>query len=150
MTGGVSHRRTGLAIGPEIFGALDRKDRSQSDAGTVDPALDRADGAPADLCRFFVGKSGGADQDEGFALLSRQLFQRPAELFHFQVIDLIWQQCQCFRIGSINILYLAAPLERPEPAFLISKLYQRATVSALVSQALFFERNAVQRKELAS
>jgi len=37
--------------------------------------------------------------------------------------------------------------ERPEPAFLVSKPYQKATVSALVSQALFFERNAVQRKK---
>ena len=40
--------------------------------------------------------------------------------------------------------------ERPEPAFLVSKPYQPATVSALVSQALFFERNAVQRKSGAS
>lgn len=39
--------------------------------------------------------------------------------------------------------------ERPEPAFLVSKPYQHATVSALVSQALFFERNAVQRKKRA-
>jgi CheY-like chemotaxis protein len=39
--------------------------------------------------------------------------------------------------------------ERPEPAFLISKPYQPATVSALVSQALFFERNAVQRTKRA-
>jgi CheY-like chemotaxis protein len=36
--------------------------------------------------------------------------------------------------------------ERPEPAFLVSKPYQPATVSALVSQALFFERNAVAKK----
>jgi DNA-directed RNA polymerase specialized sigma24 family protein len=36
--------------------------------------------------------------------------------------------------------------ERPEPAFLIAKPYQQSTVSALVSQALFFERNAVQPK----
>jgi CheY-like chemotaxis protein len=36
--------------------------------------------------------------------------------------------------------------ERPEPAFLVSKPYQPATLSALVSQALFFERNAVHRK----
>jgi CheY-like chemotaxis protein len=34
--------------------------------------------------------------------------------------------------------------ERPEPAFLIAKPYQASTVSALVSQALFFERNAMQ------
>ena len=39
--------------------------------------------------------------------------------------------------------------ERPEPAFLVSKPYQPATVSALVSQALFFERNAVQHKKRA-
>jgi CheY-like chemotaxis protein len=40
--------------------------------------------------------------------------------------------------------------ERPEPAFLVSKPYQPSNVSALVSQALFFERNAVQRKKRAS
>jgi DNA-directed RNA polymerase specialized sigma24 family protein len=40
--------------------------------------------------------------------------------------------------------------ERPEPAFLVSKPYQHATVSALVSQALFFERNAVHRNRRAS
>lgn len=32
--------------------------------------------------------------------------------------------------------------ERPEPAYLIAKPYQAATVSAVISQALFFERNA--------
>ena len=30
--------------------------------------------------------------------------------------------------------------ERPEPAFLITKPFQRAMVSAVISQALFFER----------
>jgi DNA-directed RNA polymerase specialized sigma24 family protein len=40
--------------------------------------------------------------------------------------------------------------DRPEPAFLVSKPYQPATLSALVSQALFFERNAIQRKRRAS
>jgi DNA-directed RNA polymerase specialized sigma24 family protein len=40
--------------------------------------------------------------------------------------------------------------ERPEPAFLVSKPYQPSTVSALVSQALFFERNAVQPKKRAA
>ena len=40
--------------------------------------------------------------------------------------------------------------ERPETAFLISKPYQSATVSALISQALFFERKAVQRQKRAS
>jgi CheY-like chemotaxis protein/DNA-directed RNA polymerase specialized sigma24 family protein len=35
--------------------------------------------------------------------------------------------------------------ERPEPAFLVAKPFQPAMVSAIVSQALFFERNAKRR-----
>jgi CheY-like chemotaxis protein len=35
--------------------------------------------------------------------------------------------------------------ERPEPAFLLSKPYQPSALSAMVSQVLFFERNAVRR-----
>jgi CheY-like chemotaxis protein len=35
--------------------------------------------------------------------------------------------------------------ERPEPAFLIAKPFQPATVSAIASQALFFERSARRR-----
>ena len=35
--------------------------------------------------------------------------------------------------------------DRPEPAFLISKPFQPAMVSAIASQALFFERKARQR-----
>jgi DNA-directed RNA polymerase specialized sigma24 family protein len=40
--------------------------------------------------------------------------------------------------------------ERPEPAFLISKPYQRTTILAVISQALFFERNATLRKKKAT
>jgi DNA-directed RNA polymerase specialized sigma24 family protein len=39
--------------------------------------------------------------------------------------------------------------ERPEPAFLIAKPFQPATVSAIASQALFFERNARGRQHYA-
>ena len=39
--------------------------------------------------------------------------------------------------------------ERPEPAFLIAKPFQPATVSAVLSQALFFERNAKRRERRA-
>jgi CheY-like chemotaxis protein len=35
--------------------------------------------------------------------------------------------------------------ERPEPAFLISKPFQPASVSAIASQALFFGRSAKRR-----
>jgi CheY-like chemotaxis protein len=40
--------------------------------------------------------------------------------------------------------------ERPEPAFLVSKPFQPVTISALVSQALFFERNASRGKRQAA
>jgi DNA-directed RNA polymerase specialized sigma24 family protein/CheY-like chemotaxis protein len=40
--------------------------------------------------------------------------------------------------------------QRPEPAFLIAKPFQPATVSAVVSQALFFERNAARGQRRAS
>jgi CheY-like chemotaxis protein len=39
--------------------------------------------------------------------------------------------------------------ERPEPAFLIAKPFQPAMVSAVISQALFFERNAARRERRA-
>lgn len=40
--------------------------------------------------------------------------------------------------------------ERPEPVFLIAKPFQPATVSAVLSQALFFERNAKWHERCAS
>ena len=40
--------------------------------------------------------------------------------------------------------------ERPEPAFLIAKPFQPATVSAIASQALFFERSAKRRAQPAA
>jgi DNA-directed RNA polymerase specialized sigma24 family protein/CheY-like chemotaxis protein len=40
--------------------------------------------------------------------------------------------------------------ERPEPAFLIAKPFQPATISAIISQALFFERKAHRRDQRAS
>jgi len=40
--------------------------------------------------------------------------------------------------------------ERPEPAFLIAKPYQPSTVSAILSQALFFEHKASRREHRAS
>ena len=40
--------------------------------------------------------------------------------------------------------------ERPEPAFLIAKPFQPSTVSAVISQALFFERKAHRPERRAS
>jgi DNA-directed RNA polymerase specialized sigma24 family protein/AmiR/NasT family two-component response regulator len=40
--------------------------------------------------------------------------------------------------------------ERPEPAFLVGKPFQPSTVSAVISQALFFERKAARRSRRAT
>jgi DNA-binding response OmpR family regulator len=40
--------------------------------------------------------------------------------------------------------------ERPEPAFLIAKPFQPGTVSAIASQALFFDRSAKRRERRAT
>jgi DNA-directed RNA polymerase specialized sigma24 family protein/AmiR/NasT family two-component response regulator len=40
--------------------------------------------------------------------------------------------------------------ERPEPAFLVGKPFQPSTVSAVISQALFFERKAMRRSRRAT
>jgi DNA-directed RNA polymerase specialized sigma24 family protein len=53
---------------------------------------------------------------------------------------------------AVPVIFITAYPERfltglrPEPAFLVSKPYQPTTVAALISQALFFEKNAVKSK----
>jgi CheY-like chemotaxis protein len=52
------------------------------------------------------------------------------------------------RVFEVPVIFITAyperflTGERPEPAFLIAKPFQPATVSAVISQALFFVRNA--------
>src|SRR5665647_100654 len=60
--------RPGLLVGTEIIDAVDRQQFGEPGARAVDARLDSADGAAADVGGFFVGKSGGADQNERFAL----------------------------------------------------------------------------------
>ena len=60
------------------------------------------------------------------------------------------------RVFQVPVIFITAyperflTGERPEPAFLIAKPFQPATVSAVVSQALFFERNAKRPAQRAS
>ena len=59
---------------------------------------------------------------------------------------------ELLRSFEVPVIFITAYPERfliggrPEPAFLIAKPFERATVSAITSQALFFERGA-KRKE---
>jgi CheY-like chemotaxis protein len=64
-------------------------------------------------------------------------------------LDAVNELLQYFEVPVIFITayperYLTG--ERPEPTFLITKPYQPATVSAVISQALFFERKASKRR----
>ncbi len=63
---------------------------------------------------------------------------------------------ELLRLFEVPVIFITAyperflTGERPEPAFLIAKPFQPATVSAVLSQALFFERNAKRREQRAT
>ena len=68
-------------------------------------------------------------------------------------MDAVHELLQSFEVPVIFITAYPERLltgERPEPTFLISKPFQPAMVSAIASQALFFERNARQRERRVS
>lgn len=68
-------------------------------------------------------------------------------------LDAVNEMLTAFEVPVVFITaYLERFLtgERPEPAFLIAKPYQPATVSAIISQALFFERKAKRRPQRAT
>jgi DNA-directed RNA polymerase specialized sigma24 family protein len=68
-------------------------------------------------------------------------------------LDAVHELLRSFEVPVIFITAFPERLltgERPEPTFLISKPFQPAMVSAIASQALFFGRNARQRKSRVS
>src|SRR5690606_36733744 len=85
---GEVHHTDSNCVRPELSIALKLEDRGQLRAGTTDAALDGADGAIADVGGFFVGKTRGAHQDQGFALIFRQFVDRLLEVFHCQLAHL--------------------------------------------------------------
>ena len=76
-----------------------------------------------------------------------ELFQLFIKIFNSVSINQRTGSADIPRPPEQNIFITAYPQrfltgERPEPAFLISKPFQHATVSAIASQALLFERKA--------
>jgi CheY-like chemotaxis protein len=68
-------------------------------------------------------------------------------------LDAVNELLQTFQVPVIFITAYPERFltgERPEPAFLIAKPFQPATVSAVLSQALFFERKARPREHRAT
>ena len=67
-------------------------------------------------------------------------------------LDAVNELLQSFQVPVIFITAYPERFltgERPEPAFLIPKPFQPATLSAVISQALFFERSAKRRERRA-
>ena len=65
-------------------------------------------------------------------------------------LDAVNELLRSFEVPVIFITAYPEQLltgERPEPAFLITKPFRPATVAAVISQALFFGRNATTRKK---
>ena len=103
------HGAHGL-VGAEILGAVDIEQRAELRARAVDAALDGADRAAADRRGILIGEAGGADQDQRFALVLRQLVERGAEFLELQMRVLRRLGLQRLGIAAVGILDLAPPL----------------------------------------
>src|SRR5271165_1123527 len=65
--------RAAHSIGTKIRDPFDREQPGEFCPRTIDAAFDGTHRTTADLCGLLVGKSRGTDQDQGFALIFRQL-----------------------------------------------------------------------------
>src|SRR5260370_12107441 len=102
--------RADRVVGAEIVGAVDIEQGRKLRARAVDAALDGADGTAADRRGVLVGEAGGADQDQRFALVLRQLVERQAKLLELQMRVLRRLGLQGFGIIALCVLDLAPPL----------------------------------------
>ncbi len=87
-----------------------RQQLAQPSPRAMDPALDGPDRAPADLRRFLVAQSGGADENECFPLLRWQRAERGEKLAEFQPACLVWLRCQRCGMAAVTVLDLAPAL----------------------------------------
>src|SRR3954447_5278132 len=75
---GATYQDFRLDLGP--LTELYRENLSKFLSCAIDPALDRADGAVADVSGLLIGKARRADENKRLALIRRELEQRLAEL----------------------------------------------------------------------
>src|SRR5437868_11100900 len=71
----------------------------ERDPSAGDAALDRADGAAADLGRFLVSETPGADEDQRLALRLRQVHQRALHVAKLNVPVLACRRGEDLRGG---------------------------------------------------
>ncbi len=89
---------------------LDREKLGKFLSCAVDPALDRADGALADMSGLLVGEAGGANQNERLALIRGEVKQRLAKFPELDMPGLCFRRCQALRIAAISIFDLPTTL----------------------------------------
>src|SRR4029077_8928255 len=103
-SGGLGDPRLGLG------GFVHAEHLAQTIARAIDAALDRADGAAGNLRGFLVREARGADQDQGFALVVRQLGQRHAKVLHLHMAVLLGMGGERGGVAPVGVLDLAAAL----------------------------------------
>src|SRR5580704_14339182 len=97
-------------VGAEIVGAVDIEQRREFRARAVDAALDGADRAAADRRGVLIGEAGGAYENQRFALVLRQFFERGAEFLELQMRGLRWLGLEGLGIATVGVLHLPPPL----------------------------------------
>src|SRR5712671_642339 len=97
-------------VGAKILRAIDIEQRREFRSRAVDAALDGADRAAADRRGVLIGEAGGADQDQGLALVLREFVQRGAEFLELQMCALRRLRFQRLGIVAFGVLHLAPPL----------------------------------------
>src|SRR5258706_2250472 len=97
-------------IGTEIAGPIYRENLSEPASCAIDPTLDGADGASADLSSLLVGNPGCTDQNQRFALFRRKQRERVTKLDNLKSAVLFRRRRQRLGIGAVDVLNLASTL----------------------------------------
>ncbi len=74
-----------------------------------DAALDCANGAPTNRSGFLVGRSGNADEEEGFSLAGRQPFKGVGNALKLEVVKLLRLAGEPGGMVPVAVGYFAAP-----------------------------------------
>ena len=99
-----------IAIMSEFHTGRDRQHFGQADSGAIDAAFHSPDRAAANPRCFFVREARGADQNQGFALIARQLLERGTKIKQIHMAALRRGGREFGRESAIRIGDFAPPL----------------------------------------
>jgi hypothetical protein len=84
---------------------LQPKKMSKARAGTIDPALHGSHCRTCDLRNLFVAHAINTNQDDGFALIPRQLRQSSGHILYFQSINLLRQGYPASGMAAVSVFH---------------------------------------------